>query len=320
MRIVTLLVAAFAAATASAQGYPVPGKPLRLLVGFAAGGGTDIQARILAPRLSEALGVPVVVENKPGASTMLAAQEVARAAPDGHTILYTFSGTMTQNPHTLANVPYDPFQDFTPVSLAAVGQNVLVVHESIPATDVKSLVAWSRANPVPLAIANYGVGTSSHIFAEMFSRQTGIPVTHVPYKGAGDAQKDLLTGRVQLMFDATNSAIPNVQTGRVRILGVAAPARSPFLPDVPTFAEQGVPGIDLIGWLAFYGPAKMPPDVLAKLNAAIVRALASPEVKEGFARGAYEAKSSTPDELAALTRDVYERWGRVVKDLGIAPQ
>ncbi len=320
MRFVALLVASLVAAAASAQGFPVPGKPVRLLVGFAAGGGTDIQARILAPHLAEALGVPVVVENKPGASTMLAAQEVARAAPDGHTILYTFSGTMTQNPHTLANVPYDPFRDFTPVSLGAVGQNVLVIHASIPATDVKSLVAWSKANPGPLAIANYGVGTAAHIFAEIFSRRTGIPVTHVPYKGTGDAQKDLLSGRVQGMFDATNSAIPNAQTGRVRIIGVAAPARSPFLPDVPTFAEQGVPGIDLIGWLAFYGPANLPPETVAKLNAAIAKALAVPEVKEGFARGAYEAKSSSPEELAAWTRDFYDRWGRVVKELGVLPQ
>lgn len=310
----------FAAVAAWGQGFPAPGKPIRLLVGFAAGGGTDIQARILAPKLADALGTNVVVENRPGASTMLAAQEVARAAPDGHTLLYTFSGTMAQNPHTLRNVPYDPFRDFTPVSLAAVGHVVLVAHASLPATDVKSLVAWSRAHPDPLPIANYGVGTSSQVFAEMLARQTGIAVTHVPYKGTGDAQKDLLAGRVPLMFDSATSALPNVQSGRLRILGVVGPTRSAFLPDVPTLAEQGLRGIDLVGWLAFYGPAGMPPDVVERLNGAIVKALASPEVREGFARGAYEATSSSPAELAAWTRESYDRWGKVVKDLGLVPQ
>ena len=314
------MVALFAASAAWGQGFPAPGKPIRLLVGFAAGGGTDIQARILAPKLADALGTSVVVENRPGASTMLAAQEVARAAPDGHTLLYTFSGTMAQNPHTLANVPYDPFRDFTPISLAAVGHVVLVAHASLPATDVKSLVAWSRAHPDPVPIANYGVGTSSHVFAEMFARQTGIPVTHVPYKGAGDAQKDLLAGRVPLMFDSATSALPNVQSGRLRILGVVGPSRSAFLPDVPTLAEQGLRGIDLIGWLAFYGPAGMPADVVERLNSGIAKALASPEVREGFARGAYEATSSSPAELAAWTRDTYDRWGKVVKDLALVPQ
>jgi tripartite-type tricarboxylate transporter receptor subunit TctC len=312
--------ALFAAAAAWGQGFPAPGKPVRLLVGFAAGGGTDIQARLLAPKLGDALGTTVVVENRPGASTMLAAQEVARAAPDGHTLLYTFSGTMAQNPHTLANVPYDPFRDFTPLSLAAVGHVVLVAHASLPATDIASLVAWGRGRTEPIPVANYGVGTSAHVFAEMLARQTGLAVTHVPYKGSGDAYKDLLAGRVLLMFDAATSALPQVQSGRVRLLGVVGTARSPFLPDVPTIAEQGLRGIDLTGWLAVYGPARMPPDVVERVNAAFVQALATPEVKQGFARGAYEATSSTPAELAKWTRDSYDRWGEVVRDLGIAPQ
>ncbi|HXJ09713.1 MAG TPA: tripartite tricarboxylate transporter substrate-binding protein [Burkholderiales bacterium] len=308
------------AAAAQAQSLPQPGKPLRIVVGFAAGGGTDIQARIVAPKLGEALGVPVIVENKPGASTMVAAAEVARAASDGYTLLYTFNGTFAQNPFTQASVPYDPFRDFTPVSLGARGSQILVLHTSIPAANVAELVAWARAHPGQLNIASFGAGTSSHIFAELLIRQSGVPMTHVPYKGTGDAVKDLLAGRVQLMFDAGPSAVQNVATGRLRMLGIVAPARSPLLPLVPTLAEQGYRGIDLVGWLGFYAPANLPPDTLRALNAALARALAAPEVKDGFAKGIYEAVSSSPEELAALTRQSYEQWGKIIRELGIKPQ
>lgn len=311
-----LALAAFEAC-AWAQTFPVPGRPIRVLVGFAAGGGTDIQARMVAPKLAEALGVPVIVENRPGASTMLAAQEVARAAPDGHTILYTFNGAFAQNPHTLANVPYDPFRDFTPLSLGSRGSQLLVLHVSVPATNLKELAAYGKANPGKLNIASFGTGTSSHIFAEMLIRQSGVGMVHVPYKGTGDAVKDLLAGRVQLMFDAATSAVQNVATGRLRILGVVAETRSRFLPDVPTLTEQGFKGIDLVGWLGWYGPANLPPAIVQKLNAALVKSLNSPEVREGYERGAYEAVSSTPEELAALTRDSYERWGNIIRELGM---
>ena len=315
-----LLVALCAAAAAAAQSYPQPGRPVRVLVGFAAGGGTDVQARIVAPRLAEALGVPVVVENRPGASTMLAAQEVARAAPDGHTLLYTFNGTFTQNPHTLAGVSYDPFRDFTAVALGARGPTLLVVHEAVPARDVRELVAYGRAHPGTLNVASFGVGTSSHLFAEMLIRQSGVAMTHVPYKGAADAAKDLLAGRVQLMFDSAASAIPNLKSGRVRALGIVAPERSPLLPEVPTLAEQGYRDIDLVGWLGWFGPANLPAHVVDTLNAALAKVLSSPDVKARFAEGAYEAVSSTPADLRALMRDDYDRWGRIVRELGHTPQ
>jgi len=305
---------------AGAQPFPDPLRPIRLVVGFAPGGGTDIQARLLAPRLAEALGVPVTVENRPGASTMIAAQEVARSAPDGHTLLYTFNGTFAQNPHTLASVPYDPFRDFTPVSLAARGSMLLVVHSSLPVHDIAELIAYGKAHPGTLNVASFGVGTSSHIYAELLARRVGIPMTHVPYKGGGDAANDLLAGRVQLMFDAAPTALQHAKTGALRILGVVAPSRTALLPDVPTLAEQGIRDIDLVGWLGVYGPAKLPPDIVARLNAALVKAIASPEVRNGFAAGAYEAVSSTPEELRALTREAYDRWGKVVKDIGLVPQ
>ncbi len=320
MRAIAFLLAALAATGAWGGPFPIPGKPVRILVGFAAGGGTDLQARIVAPKLADALGVPVVVENRPGASTMLAAQEVARAAPDGHTILYTFNGTFTQNPHTFARVPYDAFRDFTPISLGARGPLLLVVHGSIPVRDAKELVAWGRAHPGALDVASFGVGTSSHLFAELFVRQSGVAMTHVPYKGAADAARDLLTGRVQLMFDSAASAIPNVRSGKLRAMGAVADGRSPFLPDLPTLAEQGFRDMDLTGWLGYFGPPDLPPDVVEKLNAALASVLASPDVREAFAQGAYEAVGSSPAELAARTKHDYERWGRIVRELGFAPR
>jgi len=318
-RLAALVLALALAGPAAGAPFPVPGKPVRVVVGFAAGGGTDLQARLLAPHLAQALGVPVVVENRPGASTMLAAQEVARAAADGHTVLYTFNGTFTQNPHTFASLPYDPFRDFTPLSLGARGPLLLVAHVSLPARDLRELADYGRANPGTLSYASFGAGTSSHLFGELVARQAGVPMIHVPYKGAGDAAKDLLAGRVPLMVDSAASALPQIRGGRLRALGVIAERRSPLLPDVPTLAEQGYRDLDLSGWLAFFGPANLPPDVVSALNAAIAKALAAPEVRDGFAQGAYEAVPSTPEELAALTRETYERWGRIVKSLGYVP-
>ena len=319
MRSLAAIVLAAWVAAAAAQAFPVAGKPVRVLVGFAPGGGTDIQARIVQPKLAEALGATVVIENKPGAGAALAAAEVARAAPDGHTLLYTFNGTFAQLPFT-QHVPYDPFRDFTPISLGARGSQLLVVHTSIPAKSVAELKAWGRAHPRELNIASFGTGTSSHIFAELLMRQLGVDMVHVPYKGAGDAAKDLLAGRVQLMFDAATTAIQNVNTGKLRALGVVAEERSKFLPDVPTLDEQGLKGIDLVGWLAWYGPAGMPRATVQKINAALVKALANPEVKAGIEKGAYESVSSTPEELAKITREAYERWGKVIKDIGIKQQ
>jgi tripartite-type tricarboxylate transporter receptor subunit TctC len=307
-------------AVAQAQPFPAGGKPLRILVGFAAGGGTDIQARIVAPKIAEILRIPVIVENRPGASTMVAAAEVARSSPDGHTVLYTFNGTFAQNPFTQASIPYDPFRDFTPVSLGARGSQILVMHTSVPASTLTELVAWGRAHPGALNIASFGSGTSSHLFAELLMRQSGVPMTHVPYKGTGDAVKDLLAGRVQLMFDAGPSAVQNASTGRLRMLGIVAPVRSPLLPGLPTLAEQGYHGIDLVGWLGFYGPARLPAETVRVLNGALVQALAAPEVKEGFAKGLYEAISSSPEQLASLTRESYEQWGKIIRELGIKPQ
>ena len=311
----------FSGASVFAQTFPQPGKPIRVLVGFAAGGGTDIQARIVAPRLAEALGTNVIVENKPGAGTSIAAAEVVRSVADGHTILYSFNGAFAQVPFTLAGgVPYDPIKDFTPISLGARGSQILVLHVSVPAHSIKELLDWAKANPGKLNIASFGTGTSSHLFAEMFMRQSGVEMVHVPYKGTGDAVKDLLAGRVQIMFDAGTSAIANAATGRMRMIAVVGEKRSPFTPDVPTLTEQGIKGIDLVGWLGWFGPANLPPEITKKLNAALVKALADPAVKVAIEKGGYESVSSTPEELSALTKRDIERWSKVIKDIGFKPQ
>ena len=300
--------------------FPQPGRPIRLVVGLAAGGSLDGQARSIAKRLGELAGTQVIVDNKPGASMMLSATEVMRAAPDGHTLLFAPSSVFAQNPHTLSSVPYDPFKDFTPISLASRGPLVLTVHQSLPVHSVKDLVAWAKANPGKLNFASFGTGTSSHIYAAAFAKAVGIEVTHVPYKGTADAARDLLEGRVQAYFDAAPTAIQNAATGRIRMVGVAAPKRMAGLAEVPTFTEQGVPGMDLTSWIAIVGPAAMPRDTVAKVNALLVQALSSPEVKDFIARGAYEAAPSTPAELSAEMRLAYDRWGAMVRQIGLEKQ
>lgn len=313
-----LIGALFGATTAAvAEDFPAKGKTLRIVVGFTAGGGTDAQARIVGQKLGEILGTPVVIENRPGASTMLAASEVARAQPDGYTLLYAPSSTMAQNPHTLPQVPYDPFKDFTAISLGGRGPLVLSVSSSVPVQSVAELIAYVKARPGTVSYASFGTGTSSHIYGEAFVKRTGLDAVHVPYKGGSDAAKDLIGGRVQYMFDSASSAVIASQTGKVKVLAVAGPSRIDALPGVATLAEQGVSGLDLPSWLGFYGPAKMPAAVVERLHAALAEALATPAVRDFYRSGGYEAGASTPDEFARLTRTTYEQWGSMVQQVGL---
>jgi tripartite-type tricarboxylate transporter receptor subunit TctC len=314
-------IGTLAAAGVRAQaGFPQPGRPIRLLVGLAAGGSLDGQARAIAQRLGEIAGTQVLVDNKPGASMMISAQELMRAAPDGHTLLYAPSSVFAQNPHTLSKVPYDPFKDFTPISMAAKGPLVLTTHVSLPVQNLPELVAWGKANPGKLNFANFGTGTSSHVYAAAFARAAGIEVVHVPYKGTADAARDLLEGRVQAYFDAAPTAIQNRATGRIRILGVVASARNPAIPEVPTITEGGVAGMDLPSWIAIVGPAGMAPEIVTRLNGMIHQALAAQSVRDFMAKGAYEAAASTPAELTQEIRIAYERWGTMIKQIGFVKQ
>ena len=300
--------------------WPQAGRPIRLVVGLAAGGSLDGQARSVARRLTEIAGTQVIVDNKPGASMMLSASEVMRAQPDGYTLLYAPSSLFAQNPHTLSSVPYDPFKDFTPISMAAKGPLVLTVHQSLGVQNAQELIAWAKANPGKLNFASFGTGTSSHIYAMAFAKAAGIEVTHVPYKGTAEAARDLLEGRVQAYFDAAPTAITNSAGGRIRMIAVAAPKRMLAAPEVPTFNEQGIPGIDLTSWIAFVGPPKMAPELVARLNTLLGQALSSPDVKDFYYRGAWEASPSTPTELTHEMRVAYDRWGQMIKQIGFEKQ
>lgn len=305
-----------AAARAAAAVFPLPGKPVRVVVGFPAGGGTDLQAREVGQHLGDLLGAPVYIDNKPGAGTMMAAMEVQRAAPDGHTLLYTPSSTLAQLPHTLNAVRYDTFRDFTPISLGALGPLVLVLHRSIPARSVRELVAYAKAHPGQLNYVSQGVGTSSHMYGEIFGRQAGIAIVHVPYKGANDVAKDFIAGRVHLQFASSSAAVALARTGQVRLLAVVGARRSPLFPELPTMAEQGVGGVDIDSWVGWFGPAGLPPPVVARLNDAINRALKLPQVQADFRVAGAEAKGSTPAEFGAILRESYDQWGRMLAQIG----
>lgn len=312
-------MAAPLAAQAQAE-FPIKGKPIRVIVAFPPGIGVDAQARAITPRLAELLGVPVVIENKPGGGTLLAAQEVLKSAPDGHTIFYSASSTMAQIPHTLRAATFDPMSDFTPISIGSRGPLVIIVNNGLGVRNLQELIAWGRANPGKLSYASFGTGTSAHIFGETFKANTGLQMEHIPYKGGSDLAADLIEGRVQVAFDAAPAAINNAKSGKTRIIAVAAPTRSPFLPDVPTTVEQGVKDIDIVSFLGWFGPKGMAPDVVRKLNAALVQSIAQPAVKEFYNSGAYTAESSTPELLAREVKDSYERWGALVKKINLQKQ
>lgn len=315
----TLALALPLAATAATD-FPQPGKPIRVIVAFTAGAGADTQARAVAQALGQVLGTTVIVENKPGAGTLLAANEVIKAAPDGYTLFYSASSTMAQNPHTLKAATYNPATDFTPISMGGRGPLLLIASSKLPVKTVPELVAYAKAHPQEMSYGSFGVGTSSHIFGEVFAKRIGVEMPHIPYKGGAEMTAELAEGRLPIAFDAAPSAIINASTGKARILAIAAPARSPFLPDVPTLTEAGIPGIELTSFLAWFGPGKMPPEVVAKLQAALAQAIAQPAIQALYNKGAYTAESSTPQALAAEVKTAYDAWGTLVRQAGLSKQ
>lgn len=317
-----LFVCAFAAvasvaltAAAHAQQFPVPGKPIRIIVPFAAGGQTDIQARAIAQRMGETLSVPVIVENKPGASTLIGAREVQKSPADGHTLLYTIA-THVQMPHLYKTPPWDVFTDFTPVTTGARSATVLTAHIDAPFNTVPELVAYAKANPGKLSYASFGAGSSSHLNGEMLRLMAGIDIVHVPYKGSGDAMKDHLSGTVQLFFDGPTTAIANQQTGRVKFIATAAETRKAAIPHVPTMREQGY-DIGAWGYLWFWGPAGMSSATVDAVYAHLVKAIQHPSIRELFIRGGAEASGITPAEMASEVRRLDARWGKVIREVGV---
>ncbi|MFN0186576.1 MAG: Bug family tripartite tricarboxylate transporter substrate binding protein [Aquabacterium sp.] len=316
-RLAVLAAAALAALPIAAQAFPIAGKPMRIVVPFPPGGQTDIQARMLASKLAPALGVPVIVENKAGASTIIGTQDVVRAAPDGHTILYTIAVTGAQNPHLFSKLPYDPLKDLTPVMFAARSGTVLSVPASSPFKSVKDVIDYAKANPGKLNFGSFSLGSTSHLNGELMKINAGIDMVHVPFKGSGDAIVALIGNQVQLLFDGPTTALNNAAAGKVRLLGVAnTPAFGP-LKGIPTMAEAGVPGLDISGGMQFFGPANMSRDTVAKVNAALAAALKTPEVDKLFIDGGTEVVASSADEHARIFKDQYDRWGALIKRLGL---
>ena len=317
MRALKALLAVIAVvATGPALAQAWPNKPIRLVVNFPPGGAADQIARSVGVPLGEALGEPIVIENRPGANGNIGADAVAKSPPDGYTLLMSSGGAFSVNPHLYTKLPFDPVKDLVPVAAAARILVFLVVRPDLPAKSVDEFVALARANPGKLTYGSPGSGSSPHIAGEMLKRAANIDIVHVPYKGAAPALTDLLGGQLDFMFDP-GIGLPQVRAGKLRLLAVGSPKRSPLFPDTPTLAEAGMVGFDADSWFGFYAPAGVPADILARLNREINRALQTTAVRERITALGAEVVALSADEFAALQRADRERFGAVVREAGI---
>ncbi len=293
-----------------------PERPVRVVLGFASGGGSDILLRALTPGLAETLGQPVVVDNRPGAAGNVAMAAVARATPDGYTLLMGTPGLAT-NPSLYPNAGFDPLRDFAPVSLVGSVQNVLIVRKSLPVESVAELIAFARANPGKLNAASPGAGSSQHLAGELFNALAGITMAHLPYKGGAPAMNDVVTGQVDLMFNVLPSALPQIRAGMVKALAVTGVRRSAALPDRPTLIEAGLPGYSAVTWNGILAPAGTPRAVIDRLNAAILKVLGTPEVSDRLRGMGQDIVTSTPEEFSAFLRDETAKWKRTIESSGV---
>jgi tripartite-type tricarboxylate transporter receptor subunit TctC len=311
----------FAAATALdpaagfAQSYPT--KPIRMMVPFPAGGGSDTLGRVVGVKLSERLGQQIVVENRPGAAGSIGADIVARAPADGYTLLLGSTSELVQYPNVNPKVPYDPLRAFAPITLVGTIPLVLVVHPSLPVKTVKDLIALAKSRPGEINFGSAGLGATTHLAVELFIALTGVKMTHVPYKGSPQAVTDLVAGNVQLGIPTMPAALPFIKAGRVRALGVSTAKRASNLPDVPTLDEAGVKGYDTALWTGILAPAGTPREIISRLNAEITQVLTLSDVKEGFDRQGAVAQATTPEEFAAFIKADYAKWAKVVKQANI---
>jgi tripartite-type tricarboxylate transporter receptor subunit TctC len=290
--------------------------PVRFVVGFTPGGPSDILARSLAEKLAAPLGQPVVVENRPGAGGNLAAEVVAKSAPDGNTWLLGNNSILATNQALYSHLTYDPVKDFAPVALVAIQPNILVVHPSEPAHSVRELIAYAKSQPGKLNYASSGAGAAAHLAGELFKTMTGVQMVHVPYKGAQPALTDVIAGQCQLMFATSASVIPYIKAGRLRALAVTTAKRSPSVPDLPTLAESGVPGFEAITWHGVVVPAQTPPATVARLNKAIDTALADPQLLERLNSLGAEVSPGSPQDFAAYIAREIPKWTKVVRESG----
>jgi len=300
------------AAPVSAQNWPAPNKPIRIIVPTAPSGGNDVMARIVAQKLGERMKQPVLGENKAGGNGSIGSEAVAKAAPDGYTILFGYIATHGINPG-LSKLPYDPIKDFAPIARIADAPNVLVVNPAVPAKNVQELVAYAKAKPGALNYASAGNGTAPHIAAEEFKLKTGIDMTHVPYKGSGPAVGDTLAGQTQVMFASLVAASQHIKSGKLRGLAVTGKTRSPLFPSLPTVAESGVPGFEVVQWYGFFAPAKTPPEIVDRLNREINAVLKDPDTVKRFADQGADVVTGTPQQFGDFVKAELAKWSAVIK-------
>ena len=307
-------LAIMAVPASAQQGFP--SRPIRMICPFPPGGTTDLVARLVAQKFTEAWGQQVVVDNRPGAGGVIGTEMVAQAAPDGYTILLGSITTHAVNPALYKNLKFDPVKDFAPVSLVVSSPQLLAVHPSVPAKSVKELIALAKAKPGQYNYASAGTGTSPHLTFELFRSMAGIDVVHVPYKGTGPAITDLVGGQVQMMITGVVALMPHVKSNRLRALGVTSAKRVAALPDVPTVAESGVPGFDVSSWFGVFLPARTPRPIVMKMNEEIRKILANPDVRQRLIDQGADPASNTPEEFAAYVKAEMARWGQVVRSTG----
>jgi tripartite-type tricarboxylate transporter receptor subunit TctC len=306
-----------ASMTAAAQTPAYPSKPIRIVVPYAAGGGIDVISRLVGEKLSQRLGQPVVIDNRPGGGTLLGAEQVAKSAPDGYTLMVTTDATMTINPYLYVKLPYDPVKDFAPITQMVFLNQLLLENPAVPAKNLKELIAYAKANPGKLNYGSYGSGSQPHLAMEMLKSQAGMFIVHVPYRGLTQTVPATIAGDVQLTFSGAASSLAFIKSGRLRALAVGGKTRLALLPDVPTFAESGFPDVPANAWFGLFAPAATPRDIVMKLNAEVVRILRDPEFvqKELTAKG-YELIASTPEEFTTFLAADSLRNARAVKISG----
>jgi tripartite-type tricarboxylate transporter receptor subunit TctC len=296
-----------------------PTQPIKMVVGFSAGGTTDVIGRLISNELAEALGKPVMVDNRPGASGTIGGGVVAKSRPDGYTLLMVSSAHGTA-PALYSTLPYDTDKDLIPVSLIAATPYVLVVHPTVPANNFRELISLLKQNPGKFEYASSSPGTAQHLSGEMLQRMMGVSILHVPYKGTGALMPDVIAGRVPMMFENVAVMTPHIKKGAMRAIAVTSAKRTPLLPDVPTVIEAGVPGFEVLGWFGVFAPAGTPPEVIKRLNAEINKIITKPSVVQRFAELGAEPLGGTPEQLGAFLKAEEDKWGRLIRETGIKLQ
>lgn len=316
-RALLALVALCGLSAGSAWSQTFPTKPIRMVVGYSPGGATDQIIHLIGPHLTRAWGQQVIMDHRAGASGSLSAQLVARAAPDGHTLLMCNSTTFSSNAALNPSLPYDPLKDFTGITPAVIFPTMLVVHPSVPVNTIQELIAYAKTRPGALNYASAGTGSSAHIAAELFNLRANTKMTHVPYKGTGLAINDVVAGQVQLMFMNVAPAMPLLKSGKLKALGVTSATRTAAAPQIPTVAESGLPGFEIAVWIGFCAPSGVPRDIIVKLNGELTKALNNPQVKETLQGAGSDVVTMSPEDMQVFLRKDLELWARVVKSANI---